>query len=823
MKVLLLGHGRLFDPSRVVTGSDQRTHALAGWIESIGGQRFLAVPEDAAGDLTPKSDELFVYSSPGELSRFIGRGRPDVIIVGLWNLLGDLPDPLSVPVVVDLVAPRILESLYEPRNRQSELARLLRLLRRGDRFLVGSYRQYCLQIGLLMSAGFDLAHDVPMDVVALTGETRSRGPEFSASTPLRFVSGGVQWPWRRDQNFLSAFARAMPEPSLAGKAELCLMRGGGESSSQNFQAGNGSWLIDSGLLPYQEMAQRLEKCHIGIEVSEANIEREFSRSFRLVEYLTRGLPVIVNKNCDLAEAITTADAGWAVSSPEEFVETAKAIVTRFAGKPEEYGVCSDNALALARRQFAAARNFAPLGRFLQHPKPARLGPTVLDAAQPGNGPSTGRATARLLLGSLKTRAGRLFWKFLVLGLRPFCLRGQVDWLMVTRSDLFPANHGAAVKIVKTAEGISRQAGTLMIVTDNPRHYHVFENGTHRVARYPWWIRLLRSPAFVGNARLRARGIPINELLLYRPLIDRSLNLRTLFLAVNNHVPIFHAEFPAYARPCIFARNLLGGHAMLVEHNVEYQRIAQQYPKVGNLAGPYLRDVEISLANQCDAVVAVSEVDATVLRQDGVDEHRLTVIPHGVDLTLADSVEPIDVRSTYDLGPCDSVLVFHGQYGYRPNLEAVTLIADTLLPRWEAMGLDVKVLAVGPEPPPRRLHPRLVFTGPVDEVAPVLKGCDLAVIPLQEGGGTRMKVLDYFAVRVPVLITSKGVEGIPVTHGQELWIEDDLDQMAMVAAQLLSRDSEVQSVVEAAYGFVADLDWRRIGVRYVNLFSGSGSR
>jgi hypothetical protein len=48
-----------------------------------------------------------------ELESLIDQVDPTVILVGYWTLLDLLPDRLSVPVIVDLLAPRILESRYQ--------------------------------------------------------------------------------------------------------------------------------------------------------------------------------------------------------------------------------------------------------------------------------------------------------------------------------------------------------------------------------------------------------------------------------------------------------------------------------------------------------------------------------------------------------------------------------------------------------------------------------------------------------------------------------------------------------------------------------------
>jgi len=43
----------------------------------------------------------------------------------------------------------------------------------------------------------------------------------------------------------------------------------------------------------------------------------------------------------------------------------------------------------------------------------------------------------------------------------------------------------------------------------------------------------------------------------------------------------HAEFPAYARVCLWIELIFGGCAVLVEHNVEFERIRDQVADLSN--------------------------------------------------------------------------------------------------------------------------------------------------------------------------------------------------------------------------------------------------
>jgi glycosyltransferase involved in cell wall biosynthesis len=144
------------------------------------------------------------------------------------------------------------------------------------------------------------------------------------------------------------------------------------------------------------------------------------------------------------------------------------------------------------------------------------------------------------------------------------------------------------------------------------------------------------------------------------------------------------------------------------------------------------------------------------------------------------------------------------------------MATEILPRLEARGVNVTVLAIGSKPPDFPLHEKVIFAGSVADLSPVLPAADLAVIPLLEGGGTRMKILDYFAAGVPVISTAKGIEGIPVTNGREALILDDYDAICDAIESLLASPEKADKMRKAAARFVDPLSWDSIARRYLPL-------
>ena len=390
-------------------------------------------------------------------------------------------------------------------------------------------------------------------------------------------------------------------------------------------------------------------------------------------------------------------------------------------------------------------------------------------------------------------------------------------ILVTRADLFPANYGSAVKIDQTALALSRQGCPVRIVTDNRSHYYLYSEGRQTSHAFPAWLRIGPWSRLMRH-RLRLKGIPVDEAFIYLPLLDWSITLRAAYVAARTGARVFQAEFPGYALPCIRLRRMFGGCVLLSEHNVGFERVGAQQPALSPQVRDLLRKMEVALCNRADRVVTVSALDRNALVAAGVDAPRTRVIPLGVDIAPFElATRASGFLRQHGIGADRALLVYHGTFRYQPNLKAIRILATEILPRLRARGYEPIVLAVGTHPPLEPLHPDVIFTGAVDTVAPYLKAAAVAVVPLQQGGGTRMKVLDYFAASVPVVSTSKGVEGMGLTDGEQVLIRDGYEAIAEAVALLLSDSSRSRRLAESGRRFVQQFDWSYIAAAHLRLY------
>ncbi len=98
---------------------------------------------------------------------------------------------------------------------------------------------------------------------------------------------------------------------------------------------------------------------------------------------------------------------------------------------------------------------------------------------------------------------------------------------------------------------------------------------------------------------------------------------------------------------------------------------------------------------------------------------------------------------------------------------------------------------------------VTVTGPVDDMATELVRADVVAVPLREGAGTRIKVLEALAHRIPVVATSVAVEGLAVEPGRHLLVADDPDAFAAACVTLLRDEPRRRALAEAGARLVGE--------------------
>jgi len=82
-------------------------------------------------------------------------------------------------------------------------------------------------------------------------------------------------------------------------------------------------------------------------------------------------------------------------------------------------------------------------------------------------------------------------------------------------------------------------------------------------------------------------------------------------------------------------------------------------------------------------------------------------------------------------------------------------------------------------------PKITVTGKLPSVLSYLSHVDVALVPLKFESGTRFKILEAGACKIPLVSTTLGAEGIPVIDGEHILIADEFETFANAIIKLLN--------------------------------------
>ena len=267
----------------------------------------------------------------------------------------------------------------------------------------------------------------------------------------------------------------------------------------------------------------------------------------------------------------------------------------------------------------------------------------------------------------------------------------------------------------------------------------------------------------------------------------------------------------------------GAPTVLFQHNMEaviWKRLSESAgnPVKRAYLGLQFRRFdrwERELSALFDGVVTVSPEDSAYAKSHYELNNVRGDVATGVDVDFFAPRKVIDENAIGTIG-------FLGSMDWMANIQAVEYFAEEIYPTIKSEMPDIRLRIIGRNPAPsvRALAERdlsIEVTGSVDDVRPLLKECDLMIVPLLAGGGTRIKILEAMAMGVPVVSTTIGAEGLGFENGKEIRIADGSAPFAAAVQEMLGSEELRRGVSERAFLRVRDENgWKGVTEQFIKL-------
>ncbi len=240
-------------------------------------------------------------------------------------------------------------------------------------------------------------------------------------------------------------------------------------------------------------------------------------------------------------------------------------------------------------------------------------------------------------------------------------------------------------------------------------------------------------------------------------------------------------------------------------------VLQRYVR---LQADRVEEVERRLCPQFALNVMVSDVDARRLRAIAPGATTV-VVPNGTD---TDYFQPSSAP------PVAGRVVFVGPTYSHPNRDAVEFLLQDIWPWIRAREARATLQLIGRNADADRARysatPGVSPLGYVSDIRPMLAAARCCVVPIRIGGGTRLKILDAWAMGKAVVSTSIGCEGLDAVDGENILVRDTPDAFAGAVVEVL-RDGTLRSRLErnARRTAIETYSWSVVGLRLRAAYNG----
>jgi len=180
----------------------------------------------------------------------------------------------------------------------------------------------------------------------------------------------------------------------------------------------------------------------------------------------------------------------------------------------------------------------------------------------------------------------------------------------------------------------------------------------------------------------------------------------------------------------------------------------------------IRRQERKASRLVDRIWVCSEEDATRLYRLHSPPVSIDVVPNGIPRCdrLPDRLPARDESTD---GP---VILYFSHLGYRPNITAARRLAVGIMPIVRQKLPMARLHLAGRSPSQKIANltdfPGVMLTGDPPDADAILAGADFVVVPLEAGGGTRLKILEAMAWGLPVIATPIAAEGLGLDEGDD---------------------------------------------------------
>ncbi len=247
-------------------------------------------------------------------------------------------------------------------------------------------------------------------------------------------------------------------------------------------------------------------------------------------------------------------------------------------------------------------------------------------------------------------------------------------------------------------------------------------------------------------------------------------------------------------------------AINIDH-ILYGQLIKNKKKINQI-----KNLQREAMKLADEVLCRSDIDKGHILKMKINNKKITVYRGAI--SVKNIKYQLRTKKRYKV-------IFLGHMYYPPNENSLELIANKILPALKKINHKYSITIIGVTPVAiiKKYGKRgIIFKGGIDNLGQELLNYDIGIVPLFEGSGTRLKILDFLASGMPVITSSLGIEGLQKSINNCLIIENNINKYAVKIEQIMQNLKECGKISFRGRRFVEQYyNWNNNLKPFLNIY------
>ncbi|MFC1711447.1 glycosyltransferase [Patescibacteria group bacterium] len=206
-----------------------------------------------------------------------------------------------------------------------------------------------------------------------------------------------------------------------------------------------------------------------------------------------------------------------------------------------------------------------------------------------------------------------------------------------------------------------------------------------------------------------------------------------------------------------------------------------------------------------SLIAMSQEDKEIMKKSA-PKKNIDVVANGVDIDFF-------AKAKYKK-PSTPIVLFVGNFKWLPNKDAARFLTFKIWPEIKKKVPKAKLWIVGRNPTSRikalASKRDVIVDDSISDIRQAFGKASVLLAPIRNGRGTKYKVLEAMASKLPVVSTSLGIDGIDVENGKQVLVANSALDLAKETIKIIKDPELGRELSNAAFKLIKEkYNWKII--------------